>query len=205
MYKYPVIVFEGIETSGKSTILKKVSSYLNNINRKFIKIREPGGSIYSEIIRKLILDKKSKLNFKTDLMLIMASRSENIDKILKKYYGKKIIIIDRFIDSTLAYQHYGMGIDLNLINKLNNFIVDKFKPTYTFLNIVNKKNMKIRLKKRILINKYDNFNFSFYNKFQKGFLKLAKKKNNYLIIDSNKNNINENYKIIIKKVIKLIS
>jgi len=205
MYKYPVIVFEGIETSGKSTILKKVSSYLNNINRKFIKIREPGGSIYSEIIRKLILDKKSKLNFKTDLMLIMASRSENIDKILKKYYGKKIIIIDRFIDSTLAYQHYGMGIDLNLINKLNNFIVDKFKPTYTFLNIVNKKNMKIRLKKRILINKYDNFNFSFYNKVQKGFLKLAKKKNNYLIIDSNKNNINENYKIIIKKVIKLIS
>jgi len=176
MYKYPVIVFEGIETSGKSTILKKVSSYLNNINRKFIKIREPGGSIYSEIIRKLILDKKSKLNFKTDLMLIMASRSENIDKILKKYYGKKIIIIDRFIDSTLAYQHYGMGIDLNLINKLNNFIVDKFKPTYTFLNIVNKKNMKIRLKKRILINKYDNFNFSFYNKVQKGFLKLAKKK-----------------------------
>ena len=65
--------------------------------------------------------------------------------------------------------------------------------------------MKIRLKKRILINKYDNFNFSFYNKVQKGFLKLAKKKNNYLIIDSNKNNINENYKIIIKKVIKLIS
>ena len=205
MYKYPVIVFEGIETSGKSTILKKVSSYLNNINRKFIKIREPGGSIYSEIIRKLILDKKSKLNFKTDLMLIMASRSENIDKILKKYYGKKIIIIDRFIDSTLAYQHYGMGIDLNLINKLNNFIVDKFKPTYTFLNIVNKKNMKIRFNKRNSLNKYDKFNYSFYNKVQKGFLKLAKKKNNYLIIDSNKNNINENYKIIIKKVIKLIS
>ena len=205
MYKYPVIVFEGIETSGKSTNLKSVLSYLNNINRKFIKIREPGGSNCSEIIRKLILNSKSELNYKTDLMLIMASRSENIDKILKKNYGKKIIIIDRFIDSTLAYQHYGMGIDLNLINKLNNFILDSFKPTFTFLSIVNKKNMNIRLNKRIALNKYDKFNFLFYNKVQKGFLKLAKKKNNYLIIDSNKNNIEENSQIIINKVKKLIS
>jgi len=204
MYKYPVIVFEGIETSGKSTNINKVSSYLSKINRKYIKIREPGGTIYSEIIRKLILNKKSKFNFKTDLMLIMASRSENIDKILKKNFGKKIILIDRFIDSTIAYQHYGMGIDENLINKLNNFILGNFKPTFTFTNIVNKKNMKIRLNKRNSLNKYDKFNYSFYNKVQKGFLKLSKKKKNYLIIDSN-NNIEENYQIIIKKVKRLIS
>ena len=204
MYKYPVIVFEGIETSGKSTNINKVSSYLSKINRKYIKIREPGGTIYSEIIRKLILNKKSKFNFKTDLMLIMASRSENIDKILKKNFGKKIILIDRFIDSTIAYQHYGMGINENLINKLNNFILGNFKPTFTFTNIVNKKNMKIRFNKRNSLNKYDKFNYSFYNKVQKGFLKLTKKKKNYLIIDSN-NNIEENYQIIIKKVKRLIS
>ena len=204
MYKYPVIVFEGIETSGKSTNINKVSSYLSKINRKYIKIREPGGTIYSEIIRKLILNKKSKFNFKTDLMLIMASRSENIDKILKKNFGKKIILIDRFIDSTIAYQHYGIGISENLINKLNNFILGNFKPTFTFTNIVNKKNMKIRLNKRNSLNKYDKFNYSFYNKVQKGFLKLSKKKKNYLIIDSN-NNIEENYQIIIKKVKRLIS
>jgi len=173
MYKYPVIVFEGIETSGKSTNINKVSRYLRKINRKFIKIREPGGTIYSEIIRKLILNKKSKFNFKTDLMLIMASRSENIDKILKKKFGKKIILIDRFTDSTIAYQHYGMGIDKNLINKLNNFILGNFKPTFTFTNIVNKKNMKIRFNKRNSLNKYDKFNYSFYTKVQKGFLKLS--------------------------------
>jgi len=204
MYKYPVIVFEGIETSGKTTNINKVSSYLSKINRKFIKIREPGGTIYSEIIRKLILNKKSKFNFKTDLMLIMASRSENIDKVLKKNFGKKIILIDRFIDSTIAYQHYGMGINENLINKLNNFILGNFKPTFTFTNIVNKKNMKIRLNKRNSLNKYDKFNYSFYTKVQKGFLKLSKKKKNYFIIDSN-NNIEENYQIIIKKVKRLIS
>ena len=205
MYKYPVIVCEGIETSGKSTNLKIVSKYLNNINRKFIKIREPGGTINSEIFRKLILNNKSKLNFKTDLMLIMASRSENFDKIIKNNYGKKIIIIDRFVDSTVAYQHYGMGINLNLINKLNNFLLDRFKPTFTFLSIVNKKNMKIRLNKRFSLNKYDKFDLSFYNKVQKGFLKIAKDKKNYFIIDSNENNIEENSKIIIKKIKKLVS
>ena len=205
MYKYPVIVFEGIETSGKSTNLKIVTKYLNNINRKFIKIREPGGTTLSEIFRKLILNKKSKLNFKTDLMLIMASRSENIDKIIKNNYGKKIIIIDRFVDSTIAYQHYGMDINLNLINKLNNFLLDRFKPTFTFLSIVNEKNMKIRLNKRFLLNKYDKFDLSFYNKVQKGFLNIAKDKKNYFIIDSNENNIEENSKIIIKKIKKLVS
>ncbi len=203
MYKYPVIVFEGIETSGKSTNLIRVANYLKKKNRNFIKIREPGGSIYSEIIRKLILN-KYKLSFKTDLMLLMASRSENYEKILKKYYGKKIIVIDRFIDSTIAYQHYGMGIDINLINILNNFILNRFKPSFTFLSIVNKKNMKFRLGNRKSVNRYDKFNFSFYDKVQKGFVRLAKNKKKYLIINSNNLNIKESSEIIINKVQKLI-
>tara|TARA_B100001029_G_scaffold57324_1_gene46265 strand:- start:435 stop:1049 length:615 start_codon:yes stop_codon:yes gene_type:complete len=204
MLKYPVIVFEGIETSGKSTNLRKVSTYLKSINRKFIKIREPGGSLYSEYIRKLMLNSKSKLNYKTDLLLIIASRSENFNKILQNNYKKKIILIDRFIDSTLAYQHFGMGIDKSLIIKLNNFVLNKFKPTFTFLSIVNKNNMKIRLKKRATLNKYDKFNYKFYNKVQKGFLKLAKKKKNYLIIDTNKENINKSSQTIINKLKKII-
>ena len=91
MSNFPVIVFEGIETSGKSSLINKVSGHLKR-NRKFVKIREPGGSKYSEIIRKLMLNNKSKLSFITDLMLIMASRSENIDKILKKNHGKKLFL-----------------------------------------------------------------------------------------------------------------
>ena len=203
MPKFPVIVFEGIEASGKSTHITKVSNYLKKINRKYIKVREPGGTTSSEILRKIMLNNRSKFNFVTDLMLIMASRSENVDKIFKKNYGKKIILIDRFVDSTLAYQHYGMGIDKSLINKLNHFVLGNLKPTLTILNIVNKKNMKIRFKKRSKINKYDKFNFSFYDKVQRGFLKISKKKN-YLIIDSNLKSLDENHKIIIKQIQKLI-
>ena len=205
MLKYPVIIFEGIEASGKSTNIQIVSNYLKKIKKKFIKIREPGGSKYSEIIRKLILNKGSKLNFKTDLLLIMASRSENINKIIKKNFRKKIIIIDRFTDSTIAYQHYGMGINLNIIKQMNNFVIDKFKADLTILSIVNNKNMKKRLKVRKNNNKYDKFNYSFYEKVQKGFLKIARNNKNYIIIDSNKKNIKENSNIIIENIKKKIS
>ena len=202
MSKNPIIVFEGIETSGKSTSLKKAIKYLKKNKIKHISFREPGGTNLSEKLRQLMLNKKSKLNNKTDLFLLMASRSENFDKILKENYKKKVILIDRFIDSTLAYQHYGMGLDKNLILRMNNYLLGDFKPNFTFLNVVNKKNMLKRLKSRKNKNKYDNFNYSFYNKVQKGFLKIAlKNRSKYLILDSNKDSL----KIIENKLIKKIN
>ena len=204
MSKNPIIIFEGIEASGKTTNIKKVCEYLNKINKKYIKIREPGGSINSEILRSMILNKKSKFNLKTDLLLILASRSENMEKIINKNINKKIILIDRFIDSTIAYQHYGIGINLNLIQRMNKFVVGNFIPSLTILSLVNRSNFKKRLKIRNTLNKYDKFKYSFYQKVQKGFIKIAKNKNKYIIIDSNKNNIEENANIIIKKIKKII-
>ena len=201
MPKNPLIVFEGIEASGKSTSLKKIIKYLKIKKIKYKTFREPGGTNLSEKLRSLMLNKKSELSNKTDLFLLMASRSENIDKILKKNYKKKVILIDRFIDSTLAYQHYGMKLDKNLILKMNNFLLGNLKPNFTFLSIVNKKNMLKRLKLRKNKNKYDNFDYNFYNKVQKGFLKIASKnKSKYLILDTNKDNL----KIIENKLINKI-
>ena len=198
MSKNPIIVFEGVETSGKSTSLKNAITYLKKKKIKYISFREPGGTNLSEKLRQLMLNKKSKLNNKTDLFLLMASRSENFDKILKENYKKKVILIDRFIDSTLAYQHYGMGLDKNLILRMNNFLLGNFKPNFTFLSVVDKKNMLKRLKSRKNKNKYDNFNYNFYNKVQKGFLKIAlKNRSKYLILDSNKDSL----KIIENKLI----
>ena len=190
MSKKPLIVFEGIEASGKSTSLQKAINYLKKNKIKYIAFREPGGTKFSEDLRSLILNKKSKLNNKTDLFLLMASRSENIDKILKKNFKNKVILIDRFVDSTIAYQHYGMGLDKDLILKMNNFLLGNLKPNFTFLSFVNNKNMKKRLKLRKNTNKYDNFKYKFYNNVQKGFLKIANKnKSKYLILDSNKDSL----------------
>ena len=203
MSRKPVIVFEGIEGSGKSYHINNVSNYLKKRKIKHIKIREPGGSKNSEKIRKLILSKKSSFNKETDLLLYLAARNENIS-LLKKYYKKKVILIDRFIDSTISYQHYGFGVNLKLIKTINNHILKNFKVDYTFLNIVNKKNMLKRLKKRKSLNRYDKFNKKFYENVQKGFLKLAKKQNKkYKIINSNLD-ISYNKSLIVKIVNKLI-
>ena len=112
----------------------------------------------------------------TDLLLYAAARNENYVKILKKNYKKKVILIDRFIDSTIAYQHFGMKIDLNIINYLNSYILNKFKIDHTFLNTVNKDNLLSRLKKKEKLNRYDKFNYQFYKNVQEGFLKQIKKK-----------------------------
>ena len=203
MSKKPVIVFEGIEGSGKSFHLATVARYLKQKKISFIKIREPGGSLNSEKIRKLMLNNKSNFNKNTDLFLFLSSRSENIS-LIKKNYNKKIILIDRFIDSTIAYQHYGMGINLKLINLLNEYLLKNIKINFTFLNIVDNKNLFLRLKKRKSLNRYDKFNSAFYNKVQKGFIKLASaKKKSYMIIDSNLE-IEKNRKLILDKIKKLI-
>ena len=203
MYKKPVIVFEGIEGSGKTFHLDNVAKYLKKKKIPFIKIREPGGSVNSEKIRNLLLNNKSKFNRSSDLLLYLASRSENMS-LLKKNYKKKIILIDRFIDSTIAYQHYGFGIDLYLIKKINSYLLGTFRITHTILNTVNLKNMKLRLKKRKKLNRYDKFSIKFYNKVQKGFLSLSKKnKSKYILINSNLD-INYNKDLIIKKIEKLI-
>ena len=203
MSKKPVIVFEGIEGSGKSHHISNVSKYLKKKDIAHIKIREPGGSLNSEKIRKLILDKNSNFDKNTDLLLYLAARNENIH-ILKKYYKKKIILIDRFIDSTIAYQHNGFGVDLKIINHLNSFVLKRFKVNFTFLNIVNEKNMLKRLKLRKRLNRYDKFDKKFYKSVQKGFLKIASKnKKKYQIIDSNLD-IKDNETKIINILSKLI-
>ena len=203
MSKKPIIVFEGIEGSGKSHHISTVSKYLTKKKISHIKVREPGGNSNSEKIRKLILNNKSNFNQNTDLLLYMAARSENVD-LIKKFYKKKIILIDRFTDSTIAYQHFGMGVDINLIEALNKYLLKNIKVNFTFLNIVNKKNLQERLKQRKSLNRYDKFKMSFYNKVQNGFLKLSKRqKNKYQLINSNLE-IHKNEKLILNRIDKLI-
>ena len=203
MYRKPLIIFEGIDGSGKTTQINNVIYYLKKKNKKFIKLREPGGSKNSEIIRNLILNKRNKFDKFTDLLLYLAARNENINQVIAKNFNKKIILIDRYIYSTIAYQCYGMGVNKNLVTTINNFIVKRFKPTHSFLLIVNEKNLKFRLKNRLNKNRYDNFKLKFYNKVQKGYLKLFNNKKNVTIIDSNKS-IKENKNDILDQVRRLI-
>ncbi len=201
--KKPLIVFEGVEGSGKTTLINHISNILKKKKIKFVKIREPGGSKNSELIRKLILRKNNDFNSFTDLFLYLAARSENIEKIIRKNYNKRIILLDRFIDSTIAYQHYGMNLNKNLIEIINKLLLVNIKPHLIFLNIVSMKNLSLRLKNRKNKNRYDRFNIKFYNRVQNGFIKISKNKKNYIIIDSNKD-INNNKKLVLNNILNLI-
>tara|TARA_B100002051_G_scaffold129993_1_gene123554 strand:- start:59 stop:463 length:405 start_codon:yes stop_codon:yes gene_type:complete len=133
----------------------------------------------------------------------MASRSENIN-LIKKNLSKKAVILDRFVDSTIAYQHYGQNLNLKLINSLNSFLLKDLTITHTFLLTINKKNIFNRINDKRK-NRYDSFSGFFYKNVQKGYLKLAKRNlKKYSILDTNLDkSINE--KIIIKKIHKIFN
>ena len=188
------IVFEGVEGCGKSFQSKKL--YLNLKKKKIntILTREPGGTQTAELIRKLILkdyfskDQKEKFDRYTDTLLYLAARNEHVKtKIIPALKQKKVVICDRFIDSTIAYQVYGKKIKFNFINNIHKYILDGLKPDITFLLKVSKNSSRKRLKKRKTKNRYDNFSQSFYSKVQNSFVKIAKMKKNYFIFDSSKN------------------
>ena len=139
-------------------------------------------------------------------MLYLAVRNEHLEnKIRPAILNKKIIICDRFIDSTLAYQIYGKGVDKNFINSIHKYILRGIKPDLTFILIVNIPKAMKRLNKRKNKNRYDKFSKNFYSKVQKAFIKIAKtNKKRYLILDNSKDSP-EVEKIIFSKFIKLLN
>ncbi len=207
MYKKSFfIVFEGIEGSGKSYQARILYNQLRKKNKNIILTREPGGTKSAEIIRKIILkdyfekNKKIKFDKYTDTLLYLAARNEHIkNKISPALKNKKIIICDRFIDSTLAYQVYGKKVSFKFINNIHKKILGKIKPDITFVLKVKKTSFKKRLKKRKSKNRYDNFSDNFYLKAQNAFLKISKKKNNHIVLDSS-----ENTPILQKKIFEII-
>ena len=189
------IVFEGIEGSGKSYQAKKLYNYLRRKKISSILTREPGGTFGAEIIRNIILkdyferNKKLKFHKYTDTLLYLAARNEHIiNKIKPALKKKEVVICDRFLDSTIAYQVYGKKVPSNFIKNIHKVILGNIKPDLVIILKVKQKVFKLRLKKRKIKNRYDNFPSKFYLKAQRSFLKIAKNKKNYLILDSSKNN-----------------
>ena len=201
------IVFEGVEGCGKSFQSKKL---LYNLKKKRIPAlltREPGGTKSAELIRNLILkdyfnhDSKEKFDKYTDTLLYLAARNEHIKNKIDPALKKKFVVIcDRFTDSTLAYQVYGKNVNINFINNIHKFILGNIKPNLTFVLKVSTETSKKRLKKRKTKNRYDNFAQNFYSKAQNSFLKIAKNKKNYFVLNSSKNDSN-----LEKKIFKIVS
>jgi len=203
--KFYFIVFEGVEGTGKSYQINKLYKKLKTKKINTIKTREPGGSKTAEKIRSLIFAKNSNSFDKlTDYYLMCAARNEHVKKtLLTAKKEKKIVICDRFTDSTYAYQIIGNKIDkkINILNQ--KYILDNLEPNLT---IVLKSNFKVifsRIKKRKKINKFDKLKLNFYKKVQNVYIDRAMKNKNYYLFDSSMNTSDlekKIFKLVIEKI-----
>lgn len=169
-----IISFEGLDGCGKSTQIIKLKKYLESLGKKVKVLREPGGNSISEKIRDILLDKKNlNMVFETELLLYLSSRAQLIkEEIIPLLESGYIILLDRFIDSTTAYQGYGRGLDIELINSLNHFATmdGKYLPEITFFFDLDPKVSLNRVATRgEEINRMEAVKFEFFEKAHKGF------------------------------------
>ena len=167
-----LITFEGGEGSGKSTHANLLKDYLENKGFEVLLLREPGGTETGEKLREILLNDKSKISPLTELFLFFASRRELVTRVIEPALKEsKIVICDRFMDSTTAYQGYGRRIDIELVSKLNELVVDGTSPNLTFI-LDTDKPLGFKLKGNDRIEVED---ISFHRKVREGYLEIARK------------------------------
>lgn len=177
------ITFEGIEACGKTTQVNMLYDYLIRNGRLAIKTREPGGTSVGLEIRNILLYTKNEyIPPIAELLLYEADRNIHLNNIIKPYLEKGYYVIsDRYTDSTLAYQHYGRGLDIDLVINLNTLATEKIKPDITFLLDIPVEVSLQRLKDK---DRIESENIDFHNRVRKGFLEIAEKnKDRVIIID----------------------
>lgn len=168
------ITFEGSERCGKSTQSKLLCDYLEQMGKKIVFLREPGGTVISEKIRQLLLDEKNnEMVDETELLLYMASRAQTVKQLIIPAIKKgKIVVCDRFLDSTIVYQGFGLGMDLKVIKFLGKLVTFGIKPDLTFLLDLPLKEALDKITKK---DRIEQRSFEYHSKVRNGYLALAKK------------------------------
>ena len=185
-----LITFEGIDGSGKSTQIKLISEILHKNNIDNIVIREPGGTEISEKIRDILLDNDNTISKYTEALLFLSSRSQLVNEVIKPALDRGCYILcDRYIDSTIAYQGHGRGIDLSQIKVLNDLAIESIYPDITFILDIN---VNTSLSRRLTKSKdrMEQVNENFLIKVRKAYLKIADDdKKRCIVVDCNNKSI----------------
>ncbi len=173
------ITFEGGEGSGKTTLIKALGKKLEEMNIGYMVTREPGGSTIAEEIRNIILDKKNTMmDPRTEALLYAASRRQHLAEIvLPALKEGKLVLCDRYLDSSLAYQGYARGIGIDEVYAINQFAIDETMPDMTFfLDLKPEEGLKrIALHRSDEVNRLDLENISFHHKVYEAYQILLKK------------------------------
>jgi len=206
------ITIEGIEGSGKTSQIKHIADFLKDHGLDYVITREPGGTITGKKIRSILLDPENKdIDPIAELLLYNADRVHHINKIIRPSLSKgKIIICDRYFDSTIAYQGYARGLNISLIKQLHELVAENLKPDITFLLDLKPKIGLERVWKQVkngersfIETRFEKEVLSFHEKVRKGFLAMAEfEPDRFKIIDASQNITN--VKKIIIKILKTI-
>ena len=182
-------VLEGVEGSGKSTLIKSLYAALESLDHKVILTREPGGTQLGIKIREILLqDKTSKTSPISELLLFYADRAQHLEEVIKPSIDEnKIILCDRFIYSTIAYQCFGRGLEISLIKSLNKLVVSDHTPQGVILLDIDPNISLQRVKKRGEVDNFEKENLEFHQRIRRGYLELSKEfPEIFFVIDANK-------------------
>ncbi len=181
------ITFEGLDFCGKSTQVELLKNHLLKQGRKVEVIREPGGTVISEKVRDILLDKEHSAMFmETEALLFAASRAQLVrEVIIPKLEEGFFVLSDRFHDSSIAYQAYGRGLELEFIQQLQSFAIDSAIPTVTFFIDIPLEEVARRksLVKKETLDRIERSKDSFYEKVRQGYLHLAEQNERIVLID----------------------
>lgn len=197
------ITFEGLDNSGKTTAIKKIVQYLKNKNldKNFIVTREPGGTGIkeAEFIREFVLSPKYEIDPMSEALLYLVSRKIHLTKIIEPALKNgKIVICDRFIDSSLAYQGSGRELGIDKIKELNAIVTNNIKPDITFFIKISPETSVERLsKQQVILDRLENNELNFYKKVSDGYDEIIKEdRKRFIVIDGNLSIDEMNIKII---------
>lgn len=176
MKKGLFVAFEGGEGSGKSTIIEKIYIWLRESGHECILTREPGGIKISEKIRAVILDKENtEMDGRTEALLYAAARRQHlVEKVIPAINSGKIVLCDRFVDSSLAYQGYARGIGIDEVFEINKFAINDCMPNISILFDINPEIGLERIRKNSSreVNRLDLEKIDFHNKVREGYTKI---------------------------------
>lgn len=183
------ISFEGIDWCGKSTQIKKLKGYFSSHGKRFVEVREPGGTEISESIRSILLHHKNhEMTAETELLLMSAARSQLVRQTLMKEQTQvDFIIADRYFDSTTAYQGYGRGLNLEFIQQLNHFAVASCIPDLTFILDITAEAAFERRKDEIRNDRIEAAGLIFFERVRNGYLQLAQSSTRFKVLDATLN------------------
>ena len=180
------VSFEGIDGSGKSTITNYVYEYFINKNKEVIITREPGGNEIAEKIRGLILDPEhDTMDDKTEALLYAASRRQHlVEKILPALDEGKLVLCDRFIDSSIAYQGYGRQLGAKAVMDINLFAIEDHLPDITFFLDIDLKTSLDRVNKRDELDRLEGAGLDFFERVYEGYQEIVKENSRIVMIDA---------------------